>query len=81
METVNGKQVMVFTKDEQETLIHYDYLTDTWNIETNVQKHISEIFKKYSDYNIEVTYVNEKGNPTSIRVKGLPKVITFRNIK
>ena len=81
VKTVDGKQIMTFTKDEQETIILYDAFTDTWSIETNVQKHINEIFNKYSNYNIEVTYVNKHGNPTSVRVNGLPKVITFRNIK
>ena len=74
-------KVMTFTKDEQETVILYDYLTDTWSIETNVQKHISEVFKKYNNYDIKIHYVNEAGKPTAISVSGIKKAITFRTVK
>lgn len=79
METVNGKQVMTFDQDEMETVILYDYVTDTYSIETNVKKHITTIMKRYN--NVEVVYVNDKGNPTSVRVKGIKDAISFRSVK
>ena len=69
-------KVMTFTKDEQETVILYDYLTDTWSIETNVQRHIGEVFKKYNNYDIK-----KSGKPTAISVSGIKKAITFRTVK
>ena len=74
-------KVMTFSKDEQETVVLYDYLTDTWSIETNVQKHISEIYKKYNNYDIKVNYVNDKGHPTAISVSGIKKAISFRTVR
>ena len=79
MEMKNNKPVMKFSKDEMETVILYDYLTDTWSIETNVQKHITILMKRYS--NVEVVYVNKEGNPTSVRVTGVKNAITFRSMK
>ena len=79
MEMKNNKPVMTFSKDEMETVILYDYLTDTYSIETNVQKHITTIMKRYS--NVEVLYVNDNGNPTSVRVTGVKNAITFRSVK
>ena len=72
--------VMTFTKDEMETNIRYDYLTDTYSIETNVAKHITVVMSKYSDYSPKIVTVNENGNPTSVIVRGLPNVITFRSL-
>lgn len=74
-------KVMTFTKDEQETVILYDHSTDTWSIETNVQRHIGEVFRKYNNYDIKIHYVNESGNPTAISVSGIKKAISFRTVK
>ena len=79
MEMKNNKPVMTFSRDEQETVILYDYLTDTWSIETNVQKHITKLMKRYS--NVEVLYINKEGKPTSVRVTGVKDAITFRSVK
>ncbi len=79
MKTVDGKQVMTFGEDEMETVVLYDYLTDTYSIETNVKKHITTIMKRYP--NVEIIYVNDKGNPTSVRVNGVKDAITFRSVK
>ena len=72
--------VMSFSKEEWETLIHYDYISDTYSIETNVPKHINIIMSKYSDFTPIINCVNQNGNPTSVIVRGLPNVITFRSI-
>ena len=73
--------VMTFSKDEQETLIHYDYKTDSYTIESNIKKHIAMILRKYVYYNPTVNTVDKHGNPTSVIVHGVPKAITFRNVK
>ena len=73
------KTIMTFGKDEMETVILYDYLTDTYTIETNVQKHITTCLKKYPKQTT-INTVNKNGNPTSIIVKGLKNVITFRSL-
>lgn len=79
MMSMRNKPIMKFGKDEQETVILYDYLTDTWSIETNVQKHITILMKKYP--NVEVMYVNKQGNPSAVRVNGIKNAISFRSIK
>lgn len=71
---------MSYGYDEQETLCHYDYLTDTWSIETNVARHITIVMAKYSDYSPKINSVNKNGKPTSVVVRGLPNVITFRTL-
>ena len=71
--------VMTFSKDEMETLVLYDYLTDTYTIESNVRKHITTIMKRYS--NVEIMTVNEDGTPTSVRVSNVKDAITFRTVK
>ena len=70
---------MIFSKDEMETVILYDYLTDTYTIETNVQKHITICLKKYPKQTTIKT-INKNGNATSIVVKDLKNVITFRSL-
>ena len=72
-------KVMTFAKDEQETVILYDYLTDSYSIESNVKKHITTILKKYP--NVEVMYINDKGNPTAVRVNYVKDAISFRTVK
>ena len=72
--------VMSFTQDERETNIQYDFMTDTYSIETNVQRHINLVLNKYASYNPIITTINEQGNPTSVIVRGLPNVITFRSL-
>ena len=72
--------VMSFTQDEMETNINYDYITDTWTIETNVRKHMTILSKKYSDY-VTITTTDSNGRPTSIIARGLKEVISFRSLK
>ena len=72
-------KIMTFGEDEQETVILYDYLTDSYSIESNVKKHITTILKKYP--NVEVMYINDKGNPTAVRVNHVKDAISFRTIK
>lgn len=79
MKTVNGKQVMTFSEDEMGTVVLYDYLTDTWNIETNVRKHITLMMKRYSQ--VEIVTVNKEGKPTSVRVRNVKEAISFRTVK
>ena len=73
--------VMTFNKDEQETLISYDYQTDSYTIESNIKKHITMILRKYVYYNPTVNTVDKHGNPTSVIVCGVPKAISFRSVK
>lgn len=76
---IDMANVMTFSRDEMETLVLYDYLTDTYTIESNVRKHITTIMKRYS--NVEVMTVNEDGTPTSVRVSNVKDAITFRTVK
>ena len=73
-------QVMNFSNDEKETVILYDYLSDTYTISTNVKKHITICMKKYADY-VTIDTVDKNGMPTSISVKGVKDVISFRGLK
>lgn len=73
--------VMSFTKEEMETVLLYDYITDTWSVHTNVPRHISRLFKVVDEDKIEVLSVTKNGKPNQIQAKGLKKLVGFRNTK
>lgn len=73
--------VMTFSKEEKETIINFDYLTDTWSVESNVAKHMTRLFKIVDADKIEVLCTDKNGRPTQIRVRGLKKLVSFRNTK
>lgn len=70
--------VMSYSNDEKETLINYDYLTGLYSIYTNVPSHITQCYKKYSDYDIKVISVHQSGAPSCVEVRNVPKAISFR---
>lgn len=71
--------VMTFSKEENETICLYDGVKNAWIIESNVRKHITQIFKKYDG--VKVLTTDEKGRPTSVKVEVSSKGISFRSLK
>lgn len=73
--------VMTFKREEIETIVLYEYPTDSWTVESNVPRHMTRLFKVVDADKIEVLCTDKNGRPTQIRAKGLKKLITFRNTK
>ena len=71
--------VLGYSADERETVILYDNETKLWNLYTNVPTHITKCMKQYSDYNIKIETVTPSGEPSCIRIDGVPNAITFRS--
>ena len=73
--------VLGYSAEERETIILFDYETKLYNIYTNVPSHKTKCMKQYSGYNIKIETVTPSGEPSCIRVNGVPNAITFRNPK
>jgi len=70
-------KIMSFTREEKETICHFDYAEQMWLVTTSVPSHITKCLKRYDCI---VDYVGVNGNPTQIRCE-LPKsAISFRTL-
>lgn len=72
-------QVLTFARDEQETVLLFDYDKSQWLFETTVQKHITLAKKRFGD-TIIVTATDENGRPTRIRCWIPEEAITLRSL-
>lgn len=73
--------VMTFKREEMETVVIFDYQTNSWIIETNVPNHMTQMRKKIDADKIEIVHVDKNGRPTQLRAKNIEKLVTFRNTK
>lgn len=72
-------QVLTFARDEQETVLLFDYDKSQWLFETTVGKHITLAKKRFGDA-LEVTATDENGRPTRVRCWLQEEAITFRSL-
>lgn len=67
-------------REEQETIANYEYETDTWNIYTCVQKHITKLFKIFDESDCSKIWRNEDGRILAIEIEGAShEQVSFRN--
>lgn len=57
---------MIIPNMEKETIIHYDYLTGYWEVETSVPRHINKIKKMNIPFEV---LMHHNGRPTMIRLR------------
>lgn len=73
--------MMSFKREEMETVVIFDYQTNSWTICSNVPNHMTQMKKKIDADKIEIVHVDKNGRPTQLRAKGIKKLVTFRNTK
>lgn len=81
MQTVTEELKMIpVTREEQETIANYEYETDTWNIYTCVQKHITKLFKIFDESDCSKIWRNDEGRILAIEINGAShEQVSFRN--
>ena len=71
-------QRLTFARDEQETVLLFDYMKGKWLLESTVRSHITKFMKKYE---CEITAVDENGRPTRIKSYLDENEVWFKNNK
>lgn len=75
---ISEKEVMVYPREEKETILSFDYQEQVWKVWTSVPEHITKLLKLKNN-NLEVDSVTETGTITSIKGNLNPKQVSFRN--
>ena len=76
---LSSVQVLTFSRDEQETVLLFDYEKGQWLFETTIGKHITKAKQKFGDILI-VTAVDKNGRATRVRCWLPENVIWFKSI-
>jgi hypothetical protein len=75
METI--KVYSELTKDERETLLHYDYIDKTWTMDSTVPKHFRKALRQ--GWTPIKQYVYEDGTVCGMTLTALERSVTIRN--
>lgn len=59
--------------EEQETVLVYEYETDTWSLYTCVRKHITRLMKVFSEEQFDKISRNEDGRIIAVQIDGVPE--------
>lgn len=73
------KEIFIYSSEEKETNLNFDYKEGVWQVWTSVPNHITKLLK-LKNHTFEVESVTETGRITAIKGTLSAKQISFGNI-